>query len=80
MGVGDGSGQMGVDGKYVGGKDGVLLVAIVLVNTMQQEEVKGDAKGGSKNAHFIDLDKNDELARMSSSPNKGLFEYGGKMQ
>ncbi len=67
-------------GKYVGGKVGVLLVAIVLVNTMQQEEMKGDAKGGSKNAHLIDVDKNDEFARMSSNLNKGLFEYGGGMQ
>ncbi|CAM6016728.1 unnamed protein product [Sphagnum balticum] len=77
MGVGDGSGQMGVDGEYVGGKDGGLLVAAVLVNAGQQEEVKGDAKGGSKHAHLTDLDKNDELAGMLSSPNKGLSEYGG---
>lgn len=73
----DGSGQMGVDGKYVGGKDGGLLVAAVLVNVGQQEEVKGNAKGGSKNAHLTDLDKNDELAGMLSYPNKGLSEYGG---
>ncbi len=77
MGVGACNGQMGVDGKFMGGKDGGFLINVIPKNAWHHEEMKGDGKEGSENAHFTDVDESDELAKMSGSPNKGLIDCGG---
>ncbi|CAM6026047.1 unnamed protein product [Sphagnum balticum] len=61
----------------MGGKDGWFLDDVAPKSTRQHEEVKGDGKKGSENAHPINVEKSDEPAGMSSSPNKRLFECGG---
>jgi hypothetical protein len=77
MGVGEGNGQMGVNGKFVGGEDGGFLVDVVPESIRQHEEVKGDGKEGSENAHLTNANKSDEPTRMSRSLNKRLVECGG---